>query len=138
MSRAGWPDLPPLLAEIAEVAGIDAALAIADAKGGQQAFIVAHLRPDNWLVAAVGLEKAKLISDHFCSGRLRLKLTIPLGPAGSYQSLRRRTSRVLEEAASRGASANEMAAAAGVTTRTVHRFRSRRREHNSRDQLKLL
>ncbi|CAM5764675.1 helix-turn-helix domain-containing protein [Bosea minatitlanensis] len=138
MTRPGWPDLPPLLAEIAEVAGLDAALAIAEAKGGQQVFIVAHLRPDNWLVRAVGLDKARVVSDHFCSGRLRQKLTIPLGPAGSYQALRRRTARALEEAASRGASANQMAAAAGVTTRTVHRFRSRQRQHNSRDQLKLL
>lgn len=137
MNRAAWPDLPELLCEIAEIAGIDAALAIADAKGGQQVFIVAHLRPDNWLIAAVGLAKAKLISDHFCSGRLRQKLTIPLGPAGSYQALRRRTNRALEEAASRGESANQMAANAGVTTRTVHRFRSRRRGHNS-NQMKLL
>ena len=135
MSRAGWPDLPPLLEEIAEVAGIDAALAIADAKGGQQVFIVAHLRPGNWLIQAVGLDKAKLISDHFCSGRLRQKLTIPLGPAGSYQAFRRRTVRALEEAASRGASANEMAAAAGVTTRAVHRFRARRRQHNNQPKL---
>ncbi|MGO4286871.1 helix-turn-helix domain-containing protein [Bosea sp. TAB14] len=136
MTRASWPELPPLLAEIAEVAGIDAALAIAEAKGGQQVFVVAHLRPDNWLIGAVGIEKARLISDHFCSGRLRQKLTIPLGPVGSYQALRRRTNRALEEAASRGESANQMAATAGVTTRTVHRFRSRRRGHNT-NQLKL-
>lgn len=137
MTRAGWPDLPPLLAEIADVAGIEAALAIAEAKGGQQVFIVAHLRPGNWLIEAVGIEKATLISDHFCSGRSRQKLTIPFGPAGSYQALRRRTARALEDAASRGESANQMAARAGVTTRTVHRFRSRRRAHNT-DQLKLL
>ena len=137
MTRAGWPALPPLLAEIADVAGIEAALAIAEAKGGQEAFIVARLRPDNWLIRAVGAEKARLISDHFCSGRARQKLTIPFGPVGSYHALRQRTAKALEDAASRGESANQMAAKAGVTTRTVHRFRSRRRGHNT-DQLKLL
>jgi hypothetical protein len=137
VSRAGWPDLPPLLAEIAEVAGLDAALAIAEAKGGQEVFVVAHLRPDNWLLKAVGREKAEIISAHFCSGRLRQKLTVPIGPAGSYLAWRRRTAKALADAASNDASANEMAAAAGVTTRTVRRFRAKQRQHNS-NQLKLI
>ncbi|TCR70504.1 helix-turn-helix domain-containing protein [Bosea sp. BK604] len=136
MTRLGWPELPALLAEIAEVAGIDAALAIAEAKGGQEVFVVARLTPDNWLVQTVGAGKAQLLSDHFCSGRSRQKLTIPLGPAGSFNAWRQRTARALAEAASRGASANQMAAAAGVTERTARRFRKRQREHNS-GQLKL-
>lgn len=137
MKRAGWPDLPPLLAEIADVAGIEAALAIAEAKGGQEVFVVAHLRPGNWLLKAVGREKAELISAHFCSGRSRQKLTVPMGPAGSYLAWRRRTAKALAEAASQGATANQMAAAAGVTTRTVRRFRSKQRQHNS-NQPKLI
>jgi len=137
MTRLGWPDLPALLAEIAGVAGIDAALAIAEAKGGQEVFVVARLKPENWLVRAVGLQRAQLLSDHFCSGRSRQKLTIPLGPAGSYNALRQRTAKALGDAASRGASANEMAAAAGVTERTARRFRKKQREHNS-GQFKLL
>ncbi|MDX3805142.1 MAG: helix-turn-helix domain-containing protein [Bosea sp. (in: a-proteobacteria)] len=137
MSRSGWPDLPPLLAEIAEVAGIDAALAIAEAKGGQEVFIVSRLRPDNWLIAAVGRDKAERISAHFCSGRYRQKLSIPFGPKGSYLAERRRRARALAEALSGGATANEMAKAAGVTNRSARRFRTKQRQHNS-SQYKLL
>lgn len=137
MTRASWPDLPPLLAEIAEAAGIDAALAIAEAKGGQEVFIVSRLRPDNWLVVAVGREKAECISAHFCSGRYRQKLNIPFGPKGSYLAERRRRARALTEALSDGATANEMAKAAGVTNRSARRFRTKQRQHNS-SQFKLL
>lgn len=137
MTRASWPDLPPLLAEIAEVAGLDAALAIAEAKGGQEVFVVSRLRPDNWLVQAVGMEKAGRISTHFCSGRYRQKLAIPFGPKGSYLAERRRTARAMGEALSLGATANQMAKAAGVTNRSARRFRSKLRQHNSK-QFKLL
>ena len=137
MSRESWSDLPPLLAEIAEVAGIDAALAIAEAKGGQEVFIVSRLRPDNWLVAAVGQEKAERISTHFCSGRYRQKLSIPFGPKGSYLAERRRRARALSEALSDGATANEMAKVAGVTNRSARRFRTKQRQHDS-SQFKLI
>lgn len=135
MTRASWPDLPPLLAEIAEVAGLDAALAIAEAKGGQEVFIVSRLRPDNWLVQAVGAERAERISAHFCSGRYRQKLAIPFGPKGSYLAERRRTARAMADALSSGASANEMARAAGVTNRSARRFRTKLRHHNSQPKL---
>lgn len=135
MSRAGWPELPALLAEIAEVADLDAALAIASAKGGQEVFIAARLSPSNWLVAAIGWEKAELVSRHFCSGRLRLKVTIPLGHAGGFLAERRRRSRLMAEAIARGASANEIAAAANVTNRTARRFRSQQRERSIQPDL---
>lgn len=137
MTKASWPELPALLAEIAEVAGIDAALAIAEAKGGQEVFIVSRLRPDNWLVKAVGWQKAETLSAHFCSGRYRQKLDIPFGPKGSYLAERRRVARALAEAQSSGASANQMAQAAGVTNRSARRFRAKQRHHNS-NQFKLL
>ena len=137
MTRAGWGKLPALLAEIAEVAGIDAALAIARAKGGHEVFVVAKLRPDNWLVQAVGMEKAQLLSEHFCSGRARQKLTIPLGPAGSYLAERQRRARSMADALSSGASANQIAQAAGVTNRSARRFRAKLRRHNS-DQFDLI
>lgn len=137
MTRASWPELPALLAEIAEVAGIEAALAVAEAKGGQEVFVVSRLRPDNWLVKAVGQQKAQAISDHFCSGRYRQKLDIPFGPKGSYLAERRRVARALADAQSAGASANQMAKAAGVTNRSARRFRSKQRHHNS-SQFKLL
>lgn len=125
MTRASWPDLPALLAEIADIAGIESALAVARAKGGQEVFIASRLDSSNWLVQAVGLDKAKLISQHFCSGRSRQKLSVPLGPAGGYLAERRRRAKLMREAVEQGASANEIAAAARVTNRTARRFRSR-------------
>lgn len=126
MTNPSWPYLPALLAEIAEVAGIDAALAVAEAKGGQVAFIVARLRPDNWLVQAVGMEKAELLSRHFCAaGGGRIKLEIPIGPVGSFVAERQRRQRIMAAAVERGASSNEIARMAGVTNRTARRFRSR-------------
>ena len=52
--------LPPLLAEIAEVAGLDAALALASARGGSRITIPAHPRADHWFARAVGMEAAQL------------------------------------------------------------------------------
>jgi hypothetical protein len=95
------------------------------------------LKPDNWLVQAVGMETAQLLSAHFCSGRYRQKLNIPFGPTGSYLAERRRAARAMAETASRGGSLNEMAAAARVTNRSARRFRAKQRRHNS-DQFKLL
>ena len=128
MSRAGWPDLPALLFEIAEVAGIDAALAVAEAKGGQRVVVPTRLRPDHWLVVAVGMEKAELICRHFTSGHVRQELDIPLGPAGSYLAERRRRARALVEAQEQGRSANQIAADVGITERSVRRFRARQRD----------
>lgn len=128
MSRASWPDLPPLLAEIAEVAGIDAALAIAEAKGGQAVIIPTRLRDDHWLVQLVGMEKAEKLCAHFTSGYRRQKLSIPLGPAGSFLQERRRRARVMADAQAGGASANQIAVKAGITERSVRRFRARQRD----------
>jgi hypothetical protein len=117
--------LPPLLAEIAEVAGLDAALAIAAAKGGQEVFFVSRLTDDNWLVQAVGREKAMLLSDHFTSGRGRIKMNIPLGPIGTYAQARRMAIKRVREALDQGASLNQAAAQAGITARSVSRYKSR-------------
>lgn len=75
--------LPPLLAEIAEVAGLDAALAMADARGGSRITIPARPRPDHWLVQAVGVDAAKLIADHFRVGNSGLIVELPVGPTGA-------------------------------------------------------
>lgn len=137
--RKGWPDLPPLLAEIAEIAGIDAALKIAELRGGQTVFFASRLSDHNWLVRAIGRERAEKLSQHFCSGRGRLKIDMPLGPTGSYAALRRRTAAIVAEEAAKGGSENATARRAGVTNRTVRRHRARIRAGAApKHQLKLI
>lgn len=134
MTRAGWPDLPVLLAEIADVVGIDAALRIAEIKGGQAVSVPSRLRPDHWLVRAIGQDKAEALSDHFCSGRSRAQLDIPLGPTGSYLADRRRRAAAVARALADGATASEAARSAGITRRSVQRQKAQRQQARDRDQ----
>ena len=120
--RGGPNKLPELLAEIAEVAGIDAALAVAQAKGGARAHFPHpnHLRDGHWLVCAVGIEKARLISKHFSSLTAGIYLHIALGPAGMYQIARLKA----EKMRASGATISATARACGVTTRTIEKWTS--------------
>ncbi|PZA12447.1 hypothetical protein DNX69_10750 [Rhodopseudomonas palustris] len=122
--------LPDLLATIAEVAGLDAALQIADAYGGTRKQVPAHL-PDgsHWLTDCVGRQAAEKICDHFRQGTAGggfggAYLTIPLGPAGAVAAARRRMAKALAD----GKSASEAARIAGMTERTAYRARSRARK----------
>lgn len=130
--------LPALLAEIADLTDVATALAIADAVGGTTTTIVSRLSPDNWLVQTVGLDKAKLISHHFTSGKARVKLFVPLGPtAGSYKAERRRRAEALLKAQEEGLSAVQTAKRAGITDRSVFRFRARLGGKSDKDQGRL-
>lgn len=126
--------LPALLAEIAEIAGLDAALAIAAAKGGILARIPSRLQPGNWLVKAVGMEKAEIISKHFTSGRGRIDLDIPLPPTNSYKQFLRQRSRSYERALAETNNIFQAARASGTTRRTIQRFNIRKRGGKSTDQ----
>ncbi len=86
--------LPGILAEIAQVAGSEAALAVAQARGGSKAYFSEQPRDDNWLVAAVGRQAASLIARHFACGTGGVELHVPLGPAAGrariWREIRRR------------------------------------------------
>lgn len=126
-------ELPALLAEIAEVAGLDAALAIADAKGGIVVRIASRLKPENWLVECVGMEKAKLISEYFTAGR-GLDLLIPLGPTGSYKRDQQRRAQAYQRALASGNNIQQIARQVGVTRRSVERFKKRLSTTGNTDQ----
>lgn len=128
-------NLPALLAEIAELTDVATALAIADAVGGTTTTFVARLSPQNWLVKAVGMDKAKVVSHHFTSGKARVKLFVPLGPtAGTYKAEQRRRAEIMMRAQQEGLSACQVARRAGVTDRSVHRFRAKIGGRNNKDQ----
>ena len=121
ISGASAPTLPILLAEIAEVVGEPAALAIAKAKGGQRVVIPTRIGADHWLIAAIGAEAAKALSQHFTSGYRRQELDIPIGPGGSIANAAARRRQIVLDAHLAGKSVNEIAGLAGITGRSVHR-----------------
>jgi hypothetical protein len=129
--------LPGILAEIADVAGLEAALKVAEVKGGTVARVPARLSPGNWLVQAVGMEKAAAISAHFTAGR-GIDLLIPLGPTGSYLRDKARRAEAYQRALASGANTQQTARLVGVTRRSVERFKTRLRDDEDPDQGRLL
>lgn len=123
-------DLPSVLAEIAEVAGVAAALQVAAARGGRVAYIPApdHLVPDHWLVLAVGAAAAAAIAQRLGGG----SLLIPLGPLGGNRG---RVWATIRTALGEGCSAPEAARRAGVHERTVRRHRNRGDDDDSQGKL---
>lgn len=124
--------LPPVLAEIAEITGIDAALALAEHAGGLRRYCPTPDRLDDahWLVAACGREAAALVAQRF-GGTM---LEIPLGPAGNNRKLAKR----IRDMIAAGASSNDIAQATGVAFRTVTRHRARLRDGDDDAQGTLL
>ncbi|MFL9829060.1 hypothetical protein [Rhodoplanes sp. SY1] len=121
--------LPALLAEIAEVAGLEAALKLAESYGGCRVRIPAAVQSDrHWLALCVGREAAEKICTHYRqgtgSGRMRgAYVLVPRGPTGAIASARRR----LAQALATGASAAQAARVSGLTERTAYRLRQRGR-----------
>lgn len=96
MASASFDGLPETLREIAEVAGLEAAMKLAWARGGTQVWIPRRVGPRHWLVQAVGREAADAICRHYCvtdaDGHQvgRLRLLIPQGGTGVLAQARRR------------------------------------------------
>lgn len=125
--------LPKVLAEIAEAAGLDAALKLAEARGGTEIYVPGRAGDDHWLVATVGREAADAICRHFATGHGGCLIELPLGPRGSIAKLRARVDRMIAE----GASASAIALACGFTERGVRKRRAKARDDDGR-QPKLL
>lgn len=124
--------LPALLQEIAEVAGLDAALAIANAKGGTVVNIPSGKKKRNWLIDCVGPEAAAKISAHFTSGRGRLQLDIPLPPTNTHRQYLRQRAKVYQSAIETANSLSKAALMAGTTRRTLQRFNQARKGRRNR------
>lgn len=107
-----------ILGEIEEIAGLPAAIKVAEARGGARARIPARLKDDHWLVVAVGRETAELIAHHFTSGQRTVELDIPLGPAGTVAKAKRNINMLLGRG---GISSDAIARATGMSRRTVLR-----------------
>jgi DNA-binding NarL/FixJ family response regulator len=116
--------LPPLLSEIAEVAGLSAALTLADARGGNRVYFPApaQLSEEHPLVKIVGREAAMKICEYFAKlGGIELE--VPRGPTGSRADQRRRLAQLIEEGVPSGIITRRL----GISRRTVARHRARMR-----------
>ncbi len=116
--------LPPLLAEIAEVAGLDAALALAEARGGSRITIPARPRPDHWFAQTVGMEAAEKIAEYYrvgYGGAQGATVTVPVGPdGGTARALRLQRSKI-DAMIREGLSADRIAREVRVHRTTVFR-----------------
>lgn len=137
-----FDSLPSPLDEIASVAGLDVALAIADAVGGTRVTIPAHPKADHWLVETVGMPAAKKVCRHFMTlspeetERGARHIMIPRGPKGLFKQAKAR----FYQARDRGCSVRVSARRAGVHERTAFRWERKRKGGNDPDaaQLKLI
>ena len=116
--------LPSVLQEIADVAGLAAALQLAAARGGETVYIPGHVDGKHWLSQIVGLEAACKICDYYRIRNGGLALLIPMGNKkhSIYQALC-----ALDE----GYSTREIVRKYGLHERTVYRLRARKRSHNN-------
>lgn len=127
--------LPGVLSEIAEVAGEPAALAISARVGGTRVYIPAKADDTHWLVDAIGRAAADKVCKLFAvDGARGQRVDIPLASGSSYRALRRATARRVHELDQSGKSSREIARAAGLTQRAVHRHRAAHRGGGSDGQ----
>ena len=123
-------ELPGILAEIADVAGKEAAWALAMAYGGSRVYIKADPSGGYWLVELVGAEAAAAICDYLKVGRSGAYILIP---QAKQSAQRQRLYRALAD----GMSADQAALASGMHVRTAFRARRKLKEDDD-EQLKLL
>lgn len=109
--------LPNLLAEIAAIAGLKSALAIARAKGGARAYFPSHPGPGHWLSHLVGLDTARKIGEHLATGQGGVELEVPLGPILSQRARWQK----MQDMRAQGYSKPRIARALGCHEKTVQR-----------------
>lgn len=124
--------LPGILGEIADLVGEEAAIMVADMKGGQTVWLPYELPEDHWLIEAIGLDRALKVNKHFRTHNadergLTLRLTIPLGPAGVMRRARVKLAELLRA----GKRPEEAARLSGLHVRTAYRMQ--RRIHDRRN-----
>ncbi|MDD2870103.1 helix-turn-helix domain-containing protein [Neomegalonema sp.] len=114
-------DLPSSLRLIAEVAGREAAVSLAQDYGGSQIYINARLDLDHPLVRSIGMEAAASVLEAMGPGRME----VPLWLASHNHKIARR----IVEMLALGRSEAQIARALGCHIRTVRRHRARQGGH---------
>lgn len=123
-------DLPGLLGDIARIAGVQAAYAVAQARGGTRISIPPRAVEGHWLTDLLGMETADCVCRGLATldneGRLRgiRDEIIPRGPASLLSNARR----VARQALADGKPAREAARLAGLHERTVWRIKAEKED----------
>lgn len=136
------PFLPPLLDDIAEAAGLQAALLLMREYGGKRVYIPVRAPEGHWLVRLVGREPADKICALFATridserekSRHGAEITIPIAGAGAMGAARRRAMELLDK----GAPVNEVVRVSGVCQRTAWNYKARVKDVRKKDQGRLL
>ncbi|MND22338.1 hypothetical protein D3C80_127140 [compost metagenome] len=108
--------LTGLLGRIADAAGVKAALALAEARGGRE--MALSSRPDGVLASIVGAQAALAIVQEIGVG----KVTIPMAHLRGQRGRREAAARMLRA----GAKISQVAEAVDVHERTVYRLKGNR------------
>lgn len=108
--------LTGLLGRIADAAGVKAALALAEARGGREVTLSA--RPDGVLASIVGADAAAAIAKAIGNG----KVTIPMAHLRGQRGRREAAARMLDA----GATISQVAETVDVHERTVYRLKGYR------------
>jgi hypothetical protein len=113
--------LPGILAEIARVAGEDAALDIAAVRGGTQVYIPPVPPADHWLCQLIGEEQALAVCERLTCGLAGRRVDLPTGPTGAVARIRAKVDAMLGE----DRSDRDIALATGYTTRGIQMRRQK-------------
>ncbi|MEM7428011.1 MAG: hypothetical protein AAF441_18105 [Pseudomonadota bacterium] len=118
--RASNVPLPGVLQEIADAAGVEAALKVAQARGGAMAYFPARPKADHWLCKLLGSATALAIGRALAAGGSGVELLVPMGPDASTAERWRLIDQMIEQ----GCSASTIARATGCHIRTAKRHRN--------------
>ena len=111
--------LPKFTRQIARVAGLDAALALAAAHGGTRIYIPRNLPADHWLITLVGQDAAQRMAREFGGEGYNMDHH----PTHGIKGMRRAAERALDEQLS----ANEAARISGLHVRSIYARKAKRR-----------
>ena len=126
--------LPSLLAEIASVAGEEAALKIASARGGTQIYVPPVPSSDHWMTRLIGQEKARAVCAQLTAGVGPRRVDLPLGPTGTRATKRAQMDRMIIDQRSE----RDIARATGYTQRAVRKRNAQLGKPKDKRQIPLL
>jgi len=134
LSGSEFPELPGVLGEIADAAGEEAALAVANARGGTQVYFPSVPGHGHWLSRLIGEDAARRVCARLTCGVGGIRVDLPLGPTGHAARARARVDALIGE----GLSERDIALATGYSIRGVRRRRARLTAREDDRQLPLL